>query len=370
MLRYVFQLSVSDALLSKAVCKLKEAVQALSVHNRMENAIKLYLNRHIFATFLKINLNLSYKQCIFIYFAKASCLYYTPVLWTISFLSIILFDECNISMHESLGGDFWMCKKTMQRLGAMFIAAVLMAGLFVTSALAAYKTIPYGEKSDAVRTMQSALKKQGFYNGTVDGSFGQATRSAVYRFQKSVGLKGDGKPGNKTLVALYEGSSALNVVLAKKANAVTVKDPSSLHYGCTGDRVKSLQRALKAAGFFNGSIDGKYGEMTELAVRKYQNSRRLKADGVAGTKTINSLNRIQNKVKLRTSFVLTIGSRGDAVRTVQRLLGDYKPVGAAGDQGGVFGNVTAETVKNWQRATGRNVTGTITENQYNALIKK
>lgn len=263
-----------------------------------------------------------------------------------------------------------MRRETRKRIAVMAVAMLLVICV-ATTALAAYTTIPFGEKSDAVRKMQTALKKHGFYKGSVDGSFGQATRSAVYRFQKSIGIKADGKPGNKTLTALYEGTSAINGVIAKKTRDFTPSNPHTLYYGCTGSRVSSLQRGLKAAGYYKGAIDGTYGDLTELAVRKFQTAKGMKTDGVAGPKTLASLNNAQKEVKISTSFLLTIGSRGSEVRTLQvklQQLGYTHSASITPDALGVYGKATAEVVRNWQKGTGKAVTGTVTESQYNTLV--
>ncbi len=56
-----------------------------------------------------------------------------------------------------------------------------------------------------------------------------------------------------------------------------------------GDVVKQIQRALKAAGFDPGPIDGVYGGQTAAAVASYQAARRLIADGEVGPTTARSL---------------------------------------------------------------------------------
>ena len=55
--------------------------------------------------------------------------------------------------------------------------------------------------------------------------------------------------------------------------------------------VKSVQKALKSAGFYAGSIDGQAGSKTKDAVKAFQRARGLKADGVVGKKTWSALNR-------------------------------------------------------------------------------
>lgn len=61
-----------------------------------------------------------------------------------------------------------------------------------------------------------------------------------------------------------------------------------------GERVKRVQRALKAVGFHPGSIDGVYGPKTTAAVYAYQVSQGLVPDGEAGPATAHSLRIIWN----------------------------------------------------------------------------
>jgi len=56
-----------------------------------------------------------------------------------------------------------------------------------------------------------------------------------------------------------------------------------------GERVRVLQRALKAAGFDPGKIDGDFGPKTTTAVYAYQVSKGLTPDGEAGPITARSL---------------------------------------------------------------------------------
>ena len=55
-----------------------------------------------------------------------------------------------------------------------------------------------GSKSEAVRTLQENLKVLGYYSGSITGSFGNLTKSAVIAFQKAKGLSADGIAGSKT----------------------------------------------------------------------------------------------------------------------------------------------------------------------------
>ena len=78
-------------------------------------------------------------------------------------------------------------------------------------------TCKKGDKGDAVKAVQKRLKTLGYYNSSVDGDFGDATKSAVKKFQKNNGLTDDGVVGKKTL-------EKLNSSKAKKASASSGND--------------------------------------------------------------------------------------------------------------------------------------------------
>jgi putative chitinase len=65
--------------------------------------------------------------------------------------------------------------------------------------------------------------------------------------------------------------------------------PVTLRLGSTGPAVQRLQRALKAAGFNPGAVDGDFGPATEAAVFAFQKSQGLLADGIAGPRTLSAL---------------------------------------------------------------------------------
>lgn len=60
-------------------------------------------------------------------------------------------------------------------------------------------------------------------------------------------------------------------------------------WGSRGVIVTEIQRRLKAWGYYKGSLDGHYGYGTYLSVRSFQSKNGLKADGIAGDRTLNAL---------------------------------------------------------------------------------
>jgi outer membrane murein-binding lipoprotein Lpp len=61
---------------------------------------------------------------------------------------------------------------------------------------------------------------------------------------------------------------------------------------------KQIQTALKNAGYFEGTVDGKMGRMTRKAVRAFQKANNLPVDGKVGKKTWAALKEyLDKKVK-------------------------------------------------------------------------
>lgn len=56
--------------------------------------------------------------------------------------------------------------------------------------------------------------------------------------------------------------------------------------GSRGDEVRRIQTKLKSLGYFSGAVDGIYGVKTQSAVKNFQKSVGITADGIAGNKTL------------------------------------------------------------------------------------
>jgi hypothetical protein len=54
---------------------------------------------------------------------------------------------------------------------------------------------------------------------------------------------------------------------------------------------KDIQTALKNAGVYSGTVDGKIGPMTKKAIEEFQKTHNLKADGKVGLKTWEELSK-------------------------------------------------------------------------------
>ena len=205
-----------------------------------------------------------------------------------------------------------------------------------------------GDSGSAVKDLQTKLKKLGYYDGTVDSTFGSGTYAAVRAFQKKYNLTADGVAGSETLKKL---DSAYK-------NADSDKDDDSLRKGATGSAVKDLQTKLKKLGFYNASIDGDYGDTTVAAVKAFQKKYNLTADGVAGSETLKKLDSAYKNADSNTSTdddSLRKGATGTAVKTLQTNLKKLGFYTAYVD--GSFGATTESAVKAFQKKYGLTADG-------------
>ncbi|MED4986669.1 peptidoglycan-binding protein, partial [Geobacillus stearothermophilus] len=121
--------------------------------------------------------------------------------------------------------------------------------------------------------------------------------------------------------------------------------------GMSSPEIKQLQQRLKEKGFFTyPQATGYFGAITEKAVKAFQRAMNLPATGIVDDATYAKLK------KPASNDTLVIGSRGAAVSDLQRRL---KQLGyfRYSQITGYYGAVTADAVKQFQRANGLPATG-------------
>ena len=241
----------------------------------------------------------------------------------------------------------------------MISVALMLALLIPACALgASYPTLQLDDESDDVMEMQTELKEQGYYTGSITGHFGAKTQDAVKKFQRAKGLEADGIAGPKTLELLYEGSSS-----SSGSSSSNTSSSGVLKQGVKSDAVLQLQTRLKELGYYTGSLTGNFGDLTRQAVEKFQRANGLTADGIAGTKTLELLNKSgsassgseSSSSSTSSSGVLKQGVKSDAVLQLQtrlKELGYY-----TGSLTGNFGDLTRQAVEKFQRANGLTADG-------------
>jgi peptidoglycan hydrolase-like protein with peptidoglycan-binding domain len=130
-----------------------------------------------------------------------------------------------------------------------------------------------------------------------------------------------------------------------------VAEPT-LKKGSKKPEVKDLQEALKTLGFNPGPVDGIFGAATEKAVKAFQTSVGIHADGIVGRITWLNIDEADH-----SEPVLRKGSKGLPVRRLQSRM-----TAAKFDTGGVdgrFGAKTEKAVKELQEQAALEIDGIV-----------
>ena len=129
--------------------------------------------------------------------------------------------------------------------------------------------------------------------------------------------------------------------------------------GATIFPVRPLQQLLRARNH-PVAVDGIFGPQTEAAVRAFQQSSGLAADGIVGPLTWPKLVvQVQN------------GSTGDAVRGVQEVIKFHDQSGGEGPPvhvDGIFGPRTEAWVRGFQTAVGTASDGIVGPITWRAMV--
>lgn len=117
--------------------------------------------------------------------------------------------------HDAIDGKFgwntYVALWDFQKANGLMVTgeadAQTIQKLGISGSAPAAGKLDYGSKGQAVRDLQNALKKLGYYKADVDGVYGYATYEAVWSFQHKNGLVVDGVAGSTTLSLLYSGKA-------------------------------------------------------------------------------------------------------------------------------------------------------------------
>ena len=223
----------------------------------------------------------------------------------------------------------------------------------------------------------------------IDGNFPALPSILAGRKQRGGGMYYSGSPGKicpgnakieqHPLILAYALAMAGDVQAPPVPTPPPVQPPTApvgngggvknwLQRGDTGSAVLSLQRRLKALGYYKGALDGVFGPMTLAAVRAFQMAARIVIDGLAGPATMAALTAAEAAAakasapipaKAISTTVLQRGSRGEAVRVLQRHLNAHYPAYSRLLVDGLFGPATEAVVREFQRRANITVDGIV-----------
>ena len=193
-----------------------------------------------------------------------------------------------------------------------------------------YRELRFGDAGAGVSALQRRLQQLGYFKANPTGSFREVTQNAVRYFQRINRLRVTGVADRQTLALLF-GST-------RPVPPVTLPGDISGNGGCKGLRfgdrgatVDLIQRQLKALGYFEGDVDGKFRERTLYAVTRFQQDYNLVSDGCADTATLTAIDAQMRAAQITSSSgendqqsnagdFLELGDTGRQVEFVQRRL--------------------------------------------------
>jgi peptidoglycan hydrolase-like protein with peptidoglycan-binding domain len=203
----------------------------------------------------------------------------------------------------------------MKHTIAHFIIALCIAGLV--------------RADQTVKSVQQALKDQGFYYGNVTGDKSGETSSAIRRYQIRNGLQVTGEIDSQTLQSLKVDSKPTSASSSRSASNPTVAQSNDVRPNQSAQAAQKppapqtprepdrqletnpafasappqpmpprinkhlvlaeVQRQLMSRGYYSGRIDGRNGRRTSVAVRDFQLQSGLPPTGRLDLNTVNAL---------------------------------------------------------------------------------
>ncbi|MEG3858224.1 peptidoglycan-binding domain-containing protein [Microcoleus sp. herbarium12] len=238
-----------------------------------------------------------------------------------------------------------------------------------------YSELSFGDSGADVSDLQRRLQQLGYFRATPTGSFREITLNAVRYFQRVNRLRVTGVADRQTLALLFSFTRPIPPITLPE-NISGNGGCKGLRFGDRGATVDLIQRQLKALGYFEGGVDGKFRERTLYAVTRFQQDYNLVSDGCADTATLREID-VQMRAAQITSFpedddlqtkapdVLKLGDTGRQVEVVQRRL---QQLGYYRSQiHGWFDRPTQAALSRFQKDRGLFGTGRVDRSTQSAL---
>lgn len=203
--------------------------------------------------------------------------------------------------------------KVSSKAWVNFLSIAVALSVLGIASQAMAQVLRQGSIGPEVTAIQQGLQRLGYFNSSIDGRFGSLTKVAIQRFQQDYQLSQDGIYGPETeatleRVLLAQGrprpTQSVGFNPSNDRVEFTGDNGDKLQLGDTGPRVEALQRQLRNRGFDPILIDGIYGVRTQSAVRDFEQSRGLYADGIADSKTLAALDVVVGSKKNRYVVVV------------------------------------------------------------------
>ncbi|MCP6759635.1 MAG: peptidoglycan-binding protein [Fischerella sp. CENA71] len=256
----------------------------------------------------------------------------------------------------------WQKLSSGAAMRLLSVALTLAVINFAEQALA----LGRGNSGPQVTSVQRCLQKLGYYNGPINGNFGPLTENAVKKFQQAKKISAIGQVGPQT-------QRSLQAACQSKQSRGNTSTSNVLKVGSRGSAVTQLQKYLRTLGYFNGPVTGYFGQETQQAVIRFQQSKKLQADGVAGGNTLKLIraslaSKSNNAVVGGVDNYPNAWNEGDAGSQVLQLQRNLAKLGYfQATPTGNFGSVTKDAVVRFQRDNGLTANGIVDGQTWTAI---
>ena len=229
---------------------------------------------------------------------------------------------------------------------------------------------------------------------SVNGIYGADTENAVKVFQSVFNLTEDGIVGKATWYQIKRIYFAVKRLSELFSEGISLQEaqrrfPYAIKRGDSGPEVRIIQFYLRILSYFIPEVpyiedDGIFGERTYEAVTAFQRYAGLTPDGIVGRNTWNAIvnefdniaYNLQSEFSIASTlpapgYILTTGSRGENVRVMQtyiNAIAQSNPSVPSVSVDGVYGNATADAVREIQRLSGLEQTGEIGPITWNEIV--
>jgi len=245
--------------------------------------------------------------------------------------------------------------------------------LSVRPARAALQGEPIYASPAEVQQVQRALSAHGYQTGEPDGTWNPQTREAARSFEQSLGLAPSGELSLRLLVSLglapmLQGRAPAAAPADAASEANTDSDPG-VPINAGTPLVREVQHRLIEAGFSAGAPDGTWGPQTARAAAEFQRRHELAPTGTLDLALLHALG------------VAPVGEpqappppgepsgphpgaplylSPDMIRMIQRDVQQAGCIGCSVSADGVWSRATEAAVRNYQRSSRLEPTGTPT----------
>lgn len=169
---------------------------------------------------------------------------------------------------------------------------------------------------------------EGQYKGVAEGDFEKTTEAAVKEYQAKEKLQVTG-------------------TLDKETQESLISKPIEFKLGKSGDEIQNYQLILYYLDYIKDYPKGNFDNLTETAVKRYQEDRKLEDTGVLNQET-------QKSLKSETLEYLA-GKRGKAIEQYQDVL--IRLGYLQGNPDGQLGSISVNAIKIYQEKNNLEITG-------------